>query len=259
MKSSDNIVKSSNREFYNKIAESYEEFDGRRKTNSSWIDSNIKIMRDMSGLRSGSCLDLGCGSGFMMRKLSKQFKVVGVDISDKILVPLKNNGKFVLCCDIGNLPFKDKSFDYVTCFAVLHHCCLLRPVLSEVFRVLKDNGVLYIDHDINKRFVRLFRLPLFIYRSLFRSKKRYLAKKKMSERLYEDTEFRKNGIDFNKLGVLLREIGFSGIRKYYHFLGLNRLITMLLRMFNLRSFLGKYSPLVSVFAVKRKKIYNLDK
>jgi len=70
-----------------------------------------------------SILDVGCGNGAFVNTLSNGFpnrfdKIVGLDSSKEALKHVKTekfNGS------IGNLPFRDKNFDLVTCLEVLEH------------------------------------------------------------------------------------------------------------------------------------------
>lgn len=48
----------------------------------------------------------------------------------------------------GKLAFKDNNFDIITCFGVLHHVPNVEFVISEMFRVLKPGGVIFIREPI---------------------------------------------------------------------------------------------------------------
>ena len=100
----------------------------------------------------GKFLDVGCGSGSLAFKVRKMFnEVYGVDVSPSRIKEAQkaitdpNNVHF----DIGNieqgLNFSDKSFDTVTCMAVLEHIFDPYSVVSEINRVLKKDGILVIE------------------------------------------------------------------------------------------------------------------
>lgn len=80
----------------------------------------------------GSKLDVGCGDGYLLRKLEGGIKV-GMDLSTtrlrraRLEVP---EGSFV-CGDAEHLPFKESAFDFVTCLDVLEH-------LHDPHRCIKD-------------------------------------------------------------------------------------------------------------------------
>lgn len=89
-------------------------------------------------------LDLGCGTGFSSFLLSKrEFKVTGLDISDKFLAVMKpkesKNLKFIVG-DILNLEFPDRSFDVVTSHEVIEHITNIEKALNEMTRIVKKGG-----------------------------------------------------------------------------------------------------------------------
>lgn len=246
-------VKNANRIFYDLAADVYEQVDGRRNEEvSKWLDG---IIEDLSKKTSGeTLLDLGCGTGFVMRKASKYFKkIYGIDISQKMVnkIELLPNMK-VFTGDIENLPFENESFDVVISVAVLHHISDHTSVIREVYRVLKKEGIFYTDHDIDRRFVKIFYIPLKIYRKIFDAEKRYIkANKNITRELYELSEVHSDGIDVNNLIRDLKSIGFSEIQVYYHWIGLSNFINNIMKLFgNKRNFLRGFAPSFSIIAKK---------
>lgn len=59
-----------------------------------------------------------------------------------------------VCCDVHNLPFKNKSFSFVFCYATLHHFLNHTPVIKEVVRVL-DSGSFFFDEEPVKHYLKL--------------------------------------------------------------------------------------------------------
>lgn len=98
-------------------------------------------------------LDVGCGTGNILRKLKSRFdRVVGVDVSDDMLskaFPTAKRREDVKLVRgrVADLPFWDNYFDLVTAYSVFHHLPNFSEPLSEIARVLKGGGVLYIDHE----------------------------------------------------------------------------------------------------------------
>lgn len=95
-------------------------------------------------------LDLGCGTGRHTVFLSsKGFDVYGIDISKNALEitmkKLEENGLEAKLSvgDMSSLGFDDGFFDAVVSTYVIHHAKLgvIRKVISEVARVLKEGGV----------------------------------------------------------------------------------------------------------------------
>lgn len=103
-------------------------------------------------------LDIGCGTGNILEKLSSRFdKVVGVDLSEDMLSKARSTfyGEKekikMIRGKASNLPLKDDYFDMISLYSVLHHFPNFSGPISEIERVLKEGGVLYIDHEPIKR------------------------------------------------------------------------------------------------------------
>lgn len=93
--------------------------------------------------RKGRILDNGCGIGNMIEMLSSE-DVVGLDISEKMLIKAKTRGKKVLRGDSMHLPFANCSFDIVLGRSLLHHLPDPAQGVDEMHRVLKRGGELLI-------------------------------------------------------------------------------------------------------------------
>ncbi|CDG64451.1 MAG: hypothetical protein PWQ15_1353 [Methanobacterium sp.] len=102
--------------------------------------------------REMSILDIGCGYGRTLNKLHEEGynNLTGVDFSRKMIERgLKLHPYLNLLKNKGdNLPFPDKSFDAALLVGVLTsniHNQKQENIISEITRVLKDNGILYIS------------------------------------------------------------------------------------------------------------------
>ena len=91
-------------------------------------------------------LDVGCGSGVALKEFAKYgYDAVGISINKKeveICTDLGYNAKLM---DQSFLDFEDDSFDIVWARHVLEHSIMPTYTLHEFKRVLKNNGVLYIE------------------------------------------------------------------------------------------------------------------
>jgi ubiquinone/menaquinone biosynthesis C-methylase UbiE len=102
-------------------------------------------------------LDVACGSGYGTKLLSeKANSVVGVDLSSEGIkyAQLNYQQKNITFrqADATNLDFlKDKSFDLVVSFETIEHISDYRKFVSEVERVLRDDGIALISTP-NKRY-----------------------------------------------------------------------------------------------------------
>ena len=95
-------------------------------------------------------LDVGCGSGLFLKEVaSKAGKVVGVDVSRKLLLKAKNiasafQNVFVVQADADHLPFRDGFFEFVFAFTVLQNMPKPNETLSELKLIVKRNGIVLI-------------------------------------------------------------------------------------------------------------------
>ena len=100
-------------------------------------------------------LDIGCGTGYLISMLSKDYNAeyIGLDLSPEMINQAirKNikNARFIEGRS-DELPFEDNTFDIVTCSQSFHHYPETDKPMQEAKRVLK-NGGLYILSDTGCR------------------------------------------------------------------------------------------------------------
>ena len=114
------------------------------------IDKKYKATKDIK------YLDIGCGDG---RKTMLFHKIFNINISDvcgtdiKLWGPYQKNRtfpfKFNFILNNEKLNYDDNSFDIITCFLTLHHIKNMDDMISEIYRVLKPNGIfILVEHDV---------------------------------------------------------------------------------------------------------------
>ena len=112
-------------------------------------------------------LDAACGYGRYLVPLAEHLSIVGLDLSWSMLKRWKSNVKKLglqaelVRADLRYLPFRDRSFDAVTCLNSLYY---VKPeywqeILRDFVRVLADGGEL----DFNLRMRRAIRSPHYGY------------------------------------------------------------------------------------------------
>ena len=127
---------------------------------------------DLDWFRDKTCLDAGCGGGRFMVALSQlgAKEVAGIDISKEAVKAA--NERFAernLDCakaqeaSVLEIPFPDKSFDYVVCSGVIHHTPEPYKGFLELVRVLKPNGKLFLSVYGRGGLKWFFKVDMFRY------------------------------------------------------------------------------------------------
>lgn len=115
-----------------------------------WIDYFFKSypITVQNKIKSGVCLDAGCGGTVKGVELIKKFgpnKVYACDINEDHEGFYKKVGVQFVHGDIASLPFENEFFDFILCNGVAHHTPDPWKSISELCRVLKPGGVLHIS------------------------------------------------------------------------------------------------------------------
>ncbi len=144
----------SNVAVHTRMAEIYDRDEPHfRPENKAKVQRNLLRVVERTG--SECLLDIGCGTGFVISLLAETFdEIHGLDPTSAMLEKVDTSkGNITLHEGVAeDLPFPDGSFDLVTAYSVLHHLADHRPVLAEVFRVLRPGGVFYVDLEPNRAY-----------------------------------------------------------------------------------------------------------
>lgn len=159
-------------------------------------------------------LDLAVGTGDSAKELSKKgIKVIGVDISFEMLKIAKEKiqKNFTpISASAYELPFRDKTFDSVTCAFGIRNMHETEMALKEIHRVIKAKGkIIILEFSLPSGF---FRKPYLLYlkkivpfvASLFSSRSAYEYLASSIEGFYKPEEFKN----------LLERSGFKNIKSY---------------------------------------------
>ncbi len=147
-----------------KLAEWYEQYElvqelmldtdfvGTLKQAKEWQeDFRAEMVCNLAGDVSGKAvLDIGCQYGVFSFSLAERAAhVTGLDISrkwvDRCTREADSRGlenTTFLVADAQDLPFDDGAFDMAICTEVIEHVDYAGRLLQEIFRILKDRGVL---------------------------------------------------------------------------------------------------------------------
>jgi ubiquinone/menaquinone biosynthesis C-methylase UbiE len=105
------------------------------------------------GSRPISFLDVGCGTGWAVRYVAKRLegkgRFVGIDIAKGMIEKAEINSIGIPNIEFyqtsaDNLPFESEAFDTAICTNSFHHYKKAKDALTEVRRVLKQEGRIYI-------------------------------------------------------------------------------------------------------------------
>lgn len=135
-------------------------YDNLIKDNDSYQNKVIlpNILRLLDIKHDDNILDLGCGTGFFANEFQKNgAKVIGIDIGEEVINIAKHNYKNIefIVSNSSNLQVIDSnSIDTITIILALQNIENIKDTISECYRVLKNNGKLFIvlNHPV-------FRIP----------------------------------------------------------------------------------------------------
>lgn len=92
-------------------------------------------------VKSGSLLDVGCGTGWFIESASKDFSCVGVEYSDDIRAWLQAKLQIDSYQSMDKVPGK---FDVITAFDVIEHVPDPVEFLNQIYNLLSDQGLVLI-------------------------------------------------------------------------------------------------------------------
>lgn len=105
----------------------------------------VQVLRERLGARleAARVLDLGDTDGLILRDLGKDG--IGFNLSPAAVANIRSNGVEAQLGDGGALPFADGTFDVALCFETLEHVDSPPEVLTELARVTKPGGDVFVS------------------------------------------------------------------------------------------------------------------
>ena len=139
------------------IGEDWDFYVNYKKENIKRLNMIVALV-DSKASSKNRLLDLGCSCGQVGYFLEKKgFKVTGMDINEKSLRIGENilnqlNSKVTLKKGNGlSIPAENNSFEVVVACDVIEHISNQELFLSEIWRVLKKDGIFFLNTDNNAR------------------------------------------------------------------------------------------------------------
>lgn len=124
------------RDYYDEFSETYDR--GRDGGYHALVD-NLESEIALRHAR-GRVLEIGCGTGLILRRLVAAGRAVGADMSRGMLARARARGLTVVRASATALPFRDGAFDTVCSFKALAHVPEVEVAASEAARVLGRGG-----------------------------------------------------------------------------------------------------------------------
>ena len=98
---------------------------------------------------SQNVFEIGCGNGWYadvyLRSGIKKEQITLIDLAPSNIEHLKKNGFNAVCADAMDLKLDDKVSDFTICSGVLHHLSNPAKGFSELVRITKPGGYIYLN------------------------------------------------------------------------------------------------------------------
>jgi len=139
-----------NKEKFNKWADT---FDDKSLRTAYLQDAQCKLLPLLDVKENVIFVDIGCGTGRALEEAAKLVNLkglfYGVDLAEKMIEKARSNfhGKHnfhFLQANAESIPLNDNFFDIIICTHSFHHYLNPDKALSQMHRLLKKNGRLYI-------------------------------------------------------------------------------------------------------------------
>ena len=141
--------------YFNSIAKLYDTKISKGSMGLNYIDriEINSILKFFPITKRNKILDIGAGTGRITEKLvNSNSTILELDISPEMLKIARikinkfiNSNIYYVISSADELPIKNKTFDKVISVRVIHYVNNWRNTLSEISRVIKRNGLIFIS------------------------------------------------------------------------------------------------------------------
>lgn len=161
-------------------------------------DSNLKRKTDLNSrcikriikeIEGNRIIDVGCGKGYIVELLKKQYphkSIFGADI----IVPAENTGQYIIA-SILRLPFRDGEFDTVICSHTLEHIIDIKKAVSELRRICRKKLIVVLPCQREYKYTFDLHIHFFPYDykilNLFQPGNNFILEKIAGDWIYIET------------------------------------------------------------------------
>ena len=111
------------------------------------------IPKNLSGKKVG---DFGCGQSLFLKEFRRlNYNAIFLDISGEVLKKIDYGIK--IQTSLTDIPLNDNYMDVIFCIGVVHHIPEMEKSISEIMRVLKKGGMLFLGVYADKSVAALLR------------------------------------------------------------------------------------------------------
>jgi len=134
--------------------------EGMQKGHASSVNQMFNILSDNYSTNNiNSMLDLGCGNGWLVRKLGEKFpnaERFGIDGAEKMINKAKKNDLAgIYSCEDINSWIPDRKFDLIMSMEVMYYLDHPKEVINTIInKGLNENGILIVGVDHYKENTR---------------------------------------------------------------------------------------------------------
>ena len=170
---------------FEKVAPEYASFYTGDRSEAHSFNIRLERVIEMLPERFDSLLDLGCGPGLLLQRLSPRVgsdgspsRLIGLDFAYRMLQEAQRRTTqanrqrcHVLQSDVARLPFAGGTQDAVVCMGLMEYLDDERAVLGEIVRVLRDGGMAIITlpnySSVYRRWHRVLNRVFIVLRRAF--------------------------------------------------------------------------------------------
>ena len=116
-----------------------------------------------------SILEVGCGKGYLVKKLSENYKVSACDVAINKTYFKKYPDIRIRNANIEKLPYKNRAFDTVVCTHTIEHVQDIFSAIKELRRVTKKRLIIVVPKQRPYRYTFDLHLHFFPYEHSLRT------------------------------------------------------------------------------------------